>query len=105
MPSSYGWKYSPARPAKLYSLALLAILFVSSANGQGQSDDEERVGPPALLSAPLSEIPGTNLVVVELNFAEGRKNSVRRVESSRESVDIVEPAENRIGHDSAARLS
>jgi quercetin dioxygenase-like cupin family protein len=47
---------------------VLAVAVAGSASAQQSTSPTGRV-PPTLLSAPLAEAPGHNLVVVELDFA------------------------------------
>lgn len=50
--------------------ACVAVLSsIASARVAGQEPGQQRSGPPTLLSEPLADVPGKNLVVVELNFA------------------------------------
>ena len=52
--------------------ACAAGLFVAVAV-DAQQPAPERAGPPTLFSAPLADVPGKNLVVVELRFAPNAK--------------------------------
>ena len=50
--------------------ALLAPASVTpQEHGAAVAPEPARAGPPVLLTAPLADAPGKNLVVVELNFA------------------------------------
>lgn len=51
------------------SLACAAGLWIVTSTPVTSQEAAPRTGPPTLLSEPLADVPGKNLVVVELNFA------------------------------------
>jgi quercetin dioxygenase-like cupin family protein len=62
------WSHSP-RLKKPRTAAVLALLGAVALPIVAQEAAPARTAPPVLLTAPLAEAPGKNLVVVELNFA------------------------------------
>jgi quercetin dioxygenase-like cupin family protein len=53
------------------SLAIVAAVTITTLGSAavGQEGEPERRGPKTLFSMPLTDVPGKNLVVVELDFA------------------------------------
>ena len=50
------------------AIAVAALALVAASPAMAQDNPSGRTGPPVVFSAPLPDVPGVNLTVVELSF-------------------------------------